>query len=114
MTGLPTLDSAEFADFFSAVHGYPPFPWQQRLMNRVVGGGWPDILDLPTGSGKTAALDVALFALALQAGFAAALGASADSLRGRPTHDRGRGVRARAEDPEEAGTRGDGRRAPGR
>lgn len=54
-----------FAQFFTQVHGHAPFPWQERLARQVVERGtWPDLLDLPTGAGKTAALDVALFALA--------------------------------------------------
>ncbi len=65
---LPPLDASEFPAIFAAVHGTPPFPWQRRLVDRLAaGGGWPDALDLPTGSGKTAALDAALFHLALQA-----------------------------------------------
>jgi CRISPR-associated endonuclease/helicase Cas3 len=65
---LPPLNAAEFPDVFEAVHGVPPFPWQRRLMELLAaGGGWPEALDLPTGSGKTAAIDVALFHLALQA-----------------------------------------------
>lgn len=56
-----------FPAFFEALWGYPPFAWQTRLLKRVVAEGWPSTLDLPTGSGKTAALDVALFALALDA-----------------------------------------------
>lgn len=55
----------DFDAYFSAVHGHPPFPWQRRLAAKVVEhGGWPRLLDLPTGVGKTAAIDVALFALA--------------------------------------------------
>jgi len=49
------------------VNGYEPFPWQTRLVN-VVGehaGRWPAVLDLPTSSGKTSALDAAVFLLAL-------------------------------------------------
>lgn len=58
----------DFPAFFEAVHGVPPFPWQNRLLRRLAeGGGWPEVLDLPTGSGKTAALDIAAFHLALEA-----------------------------------------------
>ena len=65
---LPALGASEFADFFAAVHGVEPFPWQERLASRIASGdGWPSVLDLPTGAGKTAAIDVALFHLALEA-----------------------------------------------
>ena len=54
----------EFAEFFRCVHGYDPFPWQARLMKQVLmRGKWPDVIDLPTGTGKTAVLDVAVFAM---------------------------------------------------
>src|SRR5438445_11596770 len=57
-----------FPAFFLAVYSVEPFPWQVRLLNRVAEQGiWPDVLDLPTGSGKTAALDIAIFHLALDA-----------------------------------------------
>ncbi|HZT97677.1 MAG TPA: type I-U CRISPR-associated helicase/endonuclease Cas3 [Chloroflexota bacterium] len=60
----------DFAAFFKGLHGVNPFPWQQRLAERVVSGrSWPELLDLPTGSGKTAAIDVAVFHLASQASF---------------------------------------------
>lgn len=62
------LTVEDFAAFFQEVHGCEPFPWQMRLVRRVADEGrWPDVLDLPTGSGKTAALDVAIFHLALEA-----------------------------------------------
>ena len=44
------------------------FPWQRRLVEQLARENrWPDVLDLPSGTGKTAALDVAVFHLALQA-----------------------------------------------
>lgn len=59
MNGLPS-----FVAFFEAVHGFAPFPWQTRLAEEVLSRGWPELLDLPTGVGKTSALDIALYALA--------------------------------------------------
>lgn len=57
-----------FAKFHEEVHGFPPFDWQQRLLEQVVDKqAWPEVLDLPTGAGKTTCLDIALFALALNA-----------------------------------------------
>ena len=62
------LRPADFEGFFRAVHGCGPFPWQQELVDRLAGyDEWPDVLDLPTGAGKTAAMDAAVFHLALRA-----------------------------------------------
>ncbi len=61
------LDAADFARFFHVIHGHDPFPWQQDLVTLLdETNEWPDVLDLPTGSGKTAALDAAVFHLALR------------------------------------------------
>ncbi len=54
-----------FSEFFQSLHGFEPFPWQRRLAQQVVNYGWPDVLSLPTGSGKTCVLDIALYALAV-------------------------------------------------
>lgn len=68
-----TLRAEDFPEFFRAVHGHVPFAWQTGLSDRVCGsGGWPAALDVPTGMGKTAVLDIAVFALALQAELAPA------------------------------------------
>lgn len=61
------LQPAHFERFFHAIHGVNPFPWQTRLLHHVLEQGWPETLSLPTATGKTAILDVAVFALALQA-----------------------------------------------
>lgn len=77
---MSELSHRDFAAFFQGVWGVDPFPWQQDLLTRLATGEdprrtfagkpgeWPAVLDLPTGSGKTAALDIALFHLALEAG----------------------------------------------
>ena len=59
--------AAEFTAFFRDVHGHDPFPWQQRLTTQVLERrAWPKVIDLPTGTGKTAVLDTAVFAMAMQ------------------------------------------------
>jgi len=63
------LSSNDFVTFFEEVHGHEPFPWQTRLLRQIAEKGeWPSVLDLPTGSGKTAAIDIAVFHLALEVG----------------------------------------------
>ena len=64
VTGTP-LTAKDFVQFFRDIHGHDPFPWQIRLTSHVIERQeWPKVMDLPTGSGKTAVLDTALFALA--------------------------------------------------
>ncbi|MDI9631438.1 MAG: type I-U CRISPR-associated helicase/endonuclease Cas3, partial [Acidobacteriota bacterium] len=58
----------EFESFFREAWGVAPFPWQQRLADRVQQGLWPGGISLPTASGKTACIDIAVWALAAQAG----------------------------------------------
>lgn len=64
-----SLSVDDFQAFHQAVHnGRKPFEWQDRLLRQIVRDqAWPDVLDLPTGSGKTTCIDIALFALALDA-----------------------------------------------
>lgn len=64
-----TLSTDDFSSFHAAVHdGKRPFAWQQRLLETIVSDkAWPRVLDLPTGAGKTTCIDIALFALALDA-----------------------------------------------
>ncbi len=69
---MSRLAPAQFSDFFRAVDGNEPFPWQKRLAEQVCSGSWPTALALPTASGKTACLDIAVFALACQASLPAA------------------------------------------
>ena len=44
-----------YSAFFSALTGNAPYPYQERL----AGGSWPELLDIPTGLGKTSAVTLA-------------------------------------------------------
>lgn len=62
---MAELTADDFGAFFTDVHGQVPFPWQERLTRQVLAEGkWPEVIDLPTGTGKTAVLDTAVFSLA--------------------------------------------------
>ncbi|MCL6489193.1 MAG: type I-U CRISPR-associated helicase/endonuclease Cas3, partial [Alicyclobacillus mali] len=64
-----SLSRGDFVQFLREVHGYEPFPWQVRLLDHLAEtGSWPKLLKLPTASGKTSVIDIAVFFLALEAG----------------------------------------------
>lgn len=62
-----SLSRSDFAGFFAAVRaGQRPFAWQERLLDHLLTEGrWPDRIVAPTGTGKTAVVDVHVFATAL-------------------------------------------------
>jgi CRISPR-associated endonuclease/helicase Cas3 len=61
------VEPPTFAEFYRAVHHRDPFPWQRRLAASVAQHGWPREIGVPTGLGKTAAIDIAVWSLAAQA-----------------------------------------------
>lgn len=64
---MHSLEAADFQVFFKSVHGYDPHAWQNRLAQQVLEHDkWPRSVDMPTGAGKTALLDIAVFVLAVR------------------------------------------------
>ena len=63
------MERSDFAAFFAALNGgCGPFRWQERLLDALLENGrWPDQIAAPTGAGKTSAIDVHVFAVALTA-----------------------------------------------
>jgi CRISPR-associated endonuclease/helicase Cas3 len=66
---MKPLDATRFTEYYRALYGpdRKPFPWQLRLAKRVCEGRWPEAIALPTASGKSTCIDIAVFALACQA-----------------------------------------------
>ena len=63
---LPPLPT--FAEFYRAINRREPFPWQTRLAALVAKEErWKNEIGVPTGLGKTACLDIAVWWLASQA-----------------------------------------------
>ena len=55
----------DFNEYFQAAHGCEPYAWQTRLARFVLENErLPSVIDMPAGTGKSAVLDIALFALA--------------------------------------------------
>ncbi|MGH9075075.1 MAG: hypothetical protein ACRDZQ_13305, partial [Acidimicrobiales bacterium] len=74
------MTAPSFVAFYGAVNGgRRPFPWQERLAEQVVEGGWPTDIGVPTGLGKTSCLDVAVWALAAER--CASIGTDRQSIR---------------------------------
>lgn len=53
-----------FEEFFRAVHGYAPFPWQSEAARRLKAGKPLSAITVPTACGKTALIDAAIYAAA--------------------------------------------------
>lgn len=58
----------DFPSFYRSINGREPFPWQARLAEQIERTEeWPPEIGVPTGLGKTACLDIAVWWLASQA-----------------------------------------------
>lgn len=56
-----------FEKFFLAVHGFEPYTWQKQLAEQVAANGClPRQISVPTGLGKTATIDILVWALGHQ------------------------------------------------
>ena len=78
---VDNLTAADFGPFFQKLWGYAPYDWQRSLAERVIQSDdnrWPEAIALPTAAGKTACVDIAVFAMA----------ALADTERGTTPHPR--------------------------
>jgi len=53
-----------FESMFRAIHGYDPFPWQSEAARRLAAGDPFTMVNVPTAAGKTAMIDVAVYAAA--------------------------------------------------
>ena len=58
------MTPSRFNSCFQTICQVPPFPWQERLWERLVTGDVPSLCSLPTGLGKTSIIPIWLLALA--------------------------------------------------
>jgi CRISPR-associated endonuclease/helicase Cas3 len=56
-----------FRTFFRFLNGNEPFEWQKEVFHLLIKGEIPPIIDIPTGCGKTALMEIWVSALAWQA-----------------------------------------------
>lgn len=58
--------STDFCDYFQALTGHSPMPWQRRLFYDFLRNNLPEKCIIPTGLGKTSVIPIWLIALVLQ------------------------------------------------
>lgn len=68
---MSDLKPDDFVSFFEELWHKAPFHWQATLARQVCCADWPAVISLPTAAGKTACIDIALFAVAFQANWRA-------------------------------------------
>ena len=62
------MSEQTFENQFHTLTGHRPLSWQTRLYHRLAAGDLPEIIDLPTGMGKTMVMAVWLIARSLHPG----------------------------------------------
>jgi len=65
--GNRAIDHDDFDKWFLALTDFSPFGWQKMLFDHFLIGNFPEVIDLPTGLGKTSIIPIWLIALAAQA-----------------------------------------------
>lgn len=66
MTDHTKLTVQDFTGFFTELNGFAPFAWQTRVLESLAATGrWPEAVSAPTGTGKSALVEVHVFANAL-------------------------------------------------
>ena len=61
-----TTSQADFPSQFQSLTGNPPLSWQERLFQKLlVRDDIPEVIDLPTGLGKTMVMVIWLIARAV-------------------------------------------------
>ena len=62
------MKKSDFDVFFEALNGFRPRAWQTRLLGHLLEAGqWPTDITAPTGAGKSAVVDIHVFANVLAA-----------------------------------------------
>ncbi len=59
-------ERSRYAEFIQEIYNQEPFPWQADLAEMLVAGEIPEVIDVPTGMGKTRLVATWVYAIARQ------------------------------------------------